>query len=117
MGLTADDLKELIPSGKRSRHQDRTYWAITYLFQAALLERPGRGSVRISPRGAELLKTGARPITLTTLAQFPEFADFKGRRKDPAPSSNDVPTITATDQALGNLGRRSPTLSRASTTP
>lgn len=78
--LSADDLRELVPSGKKTRHNDSTYWAITYLFQAAPVERPGRGLVRITPRGKDALTAG-RAITLATLERFPEFKDFKERKR------------------------------------
>lgn len=109
--LTADDLKELIPSGKKTRHNDRTYWAVTYLFQAALLERPSRGLVRITARGLELLKTGPRPITLDALAKYPEYQAFKGRNNtkgSPAANTVKVPAnsgdITSSPmEAVANL--------------
>ncbi len=80
LGLTSDDVRILIPSGKRSRHRDRVSWAVTYMAQAALLERTSRGFVRITPRGLDLLATGPRPITLSALERFPEYRQFKDRR-------------------------------------
>jgi restriction system protein len=78
--LSADDLRELVSSGQKTRHLDRTYWAITYLFQAGLVERPGRGLIRITARGKEVLSGAQRPIGMATLEQFDEFRAFKGRR-------------------------------------
>lgn len=93
LGLSDEDLRELLPSGKRSRHQDRAYWAVTYLFQAGLLERPGRGQVRISHSGRQLLATGPRPIDLTVLANIPEYQAFKNRRRDGHPHSPDTDLV------------------------
>ncbi|MGY1985441.1 restriction endonuclease [Blastococcus sp. SYSU DS0669] len=87
--LTNEDLREVTPSARRSRNLDRTYWAVTYLFQAGLLLRPGRGAVRISPRGADVLRSNGGPVDLDTLRQFEEFLDFKGRRREADGSSPD----------------------------
>jgi restriction system protein len=87
--LTNEDLREVTPSARRSRNLDRTYWAVTYLFQAGLLLRPGRGAVRISPRGADVLRSNDGPVDLDTLRQFEEFLDFKGRRREADGSSPD----------------------------
>ncbi len=95
--LTSEDLREVTPSARRSRNLDRTYWAVTYLFQAGLLERPGRGAVRISQRGTDVLRSGTGPIDLETLRQFDEFLDFKGRRRDADEASS---AGAAADEAL-----------------
>ncbi|ADB74231.1 restriction endonuclease [Geodermatophilus obscurus] len=89
LGLTSDDMREVTPSAKRSRNLDRTYWAVTYLFQAGLLERPGRGAARISQRGADVLRSGAGPVSLDTLRQFDEFLEFKGRKREAGGDSTD----------------------------
>lgn len=40
MGVTADERKMLLPSGKQPTYTNRIAWAVTHLAQAALLERP-----------------------------------------------------------------------------
>ncbi len=101
LGLTDDDLRDLIPSGKRSRHQDRAYWAMTYLFQAGLLQRPGRGQVRITSDGRAVLSARSRPIDLAVLSAIPAFQAFKTRRRD-------LPERTVPAQADLVAGESSP---------
>jgi restriction system protein len=74
--LSAADLAELLPSGAQLRHQNRVHWARTYLAKAKLPEAVGRGRVRITERGKELLATNPARIDRTTLAQYPEFRSF-----------------------------------------
>jgi restriction system protein len=74
--LTPEDLAEILPSGAQPRHQNRVYWARTYLAKAGLLDAVGRGRVRITPRGKELLATNPAHIDRTTLNKYPEFRTF-----------------------------------------
>jgi len=43
LGLTEDDLKEMLPSGIQSTFIDRVCWASTYMKKAGLLEATRRG--------------------------------------------------------------------------
>lgn len=74
--LSAADVAEMLPSGTQARHQNRIYWARTYLTKAALLDAVGRGRFRITPRGQELLATRPSRIDRMTLIQYPEFRAF-----------------------------------------
>jgi len=50
-GLTEEDRKELLPSGRQRTFDNRVGWARTYLKKALLLESPERAKYRItSPR-------------------------------------------------------------------
>jgi len=76
-GLTDEDKRELLPSGRKTRLDDRVGWAQTYLRKAGLFERTGRGRFRITERGHHVL--GSTPATINTrfLRQFPEFVEFQ----------------------------------------
>jgi len=78
--LSEADLAERVPSGGVTRHYDRTAWAATYLFQAALLIRPQRGQYRITENGRQVAASGDH-IDLNYLQQFPEFQEFKQRTR------------------------------------
>jgi len=43
LGLTDDDLKEMLPSGIQSTFVNRVGWASTYMKKASLLEATRRG--------------------------------------------------------------------------
>jgi|CXWL01.1.fsa_nt_gi restriction system protein len=75
--LSDEDRNELIPSGKKTRLNDRVGWAQTYLRKAGLLERTGRGRFRVTERGHEVLKSNPDKINVKFLEQFPTFVEFR----------------------------------------
>ncbi len=76
--VSADERAQMIPSGSSTTLGNRVGWARTYLKKAGLLEQPARGVVQITPRGVEVLKSGAQ-IDNAYLAQFTEFQTFRQR--------------------------------------
>ena len=113
LGLTEDDLKEMLPSGIQSTFVNRVGWAATYMKKAGLLEATRRGFYQISDRGRDLLKKQPKTINVKQLKQYPEFLEFqqlKGTRSgDKVPDSkvtSDVSTATpseALESAYENL--------------
>lgn len=77
MGLTDEDLKEMLPSGISSTFVNRVGWASTYMKKAGLLEATRRGYYRITVRGQELLKKQPKAINVKLLKQYPEFLEFQ----------------------------------------
>lgn len=84
--LSAEDRSEVLPSGARHRYEDRASWALQWLFQAGLVQRPKRGFYEITPEGLSLLQTNPKEITQRFLMdRYPSFRDFATRtsaRKD-----------------------------------
>lgn len=58
VGLSSEDMAELLPSGKQATYANRSGWAKTYLAKAGLLESPRRGWVQITERGLAALDSG-----------------------------------------------------------
>jgi restriction system protein len=79
--LSQEDLQEMLPSGRQRTFHNRVNWAAVYLAQASLLDRPQRGTTRITARGREVLARHPDHIDNTVLAQFPEFQEFLSRAK------------------------------------
>lgn len=79
--LTEEDLRDMIPSGRKSRHYDRVGWAAVYLKQAELLDKPARGWYALSMRGFDVVRSGDQ-VNTEYLCRFPEFAEFRVRRRD-----------------------------------
>ncbi len=75
--LTDADRRELLPSGRKTRFDDRASWAKTYLQRAGLLESPRRGVFRITERGRQVLRNPPARIDIAFLSQFPEFRQFR----------------------------------------
>jgi len=65
--LTSEDRKELLPSGRQKKINNRVGWARTYMKKAGLLEYPKRGFMKISERGLKLLSEKPPWINIKTL--------------------------------------------------
>src|SRR5439155_5895538 len=59
---------------------NRVAWARVYLGKAGLLETAGRGVLRITPRGLEVLGERPNRIDVRFLERFPEFVAFRTAR-------------------------------------
>jgi restriction system protein len=88
LGLSEQERTDLLPSGNQPVFSNRLAWARSHLQMAGLLEKTGRGTFRITPRGQETLAGNPPVINLRFLQQFPEYAQ---RRIKPAP---EIPTVT-----------------------
>lgn len=78
--LSDQDRKELLPSGKQRKFDNRVNWARTYLTKARLLTSTGRSMFRITERGIAALKSNPQQINISFLRQYPEFIEFIGGR-------------------------------------
>lgn len=84
MGLSDADRNELIASGQ-TRLFNRVAWARSYLKAAGLLASPSRGVSVITDRGSQVLAEAPDRIDITFLERFPEFVEFRTRKK-PSPA-------------------------------
>lgn len=112
-GLTEEEQKELLPSGKQEVFDNRVGWARTYLKKALLIEYLQRGQFRITERGKQVLAENPSRIDNAFLTRFPEFVEFKKRAR-PEQVKDDDSVVTAADtdtpddlMATGYLNRRS----------
>lgn len=80
-GLSDEERNELLPSGTQAVFNNRVGWARSYLKQTGLLNTPRRGFFTISERGRELLTKSPARIDTSVLEQYPEFIEFKNRKK------------------------------------
>lgn len=85
-GLSMEERNELLPSGSQAVFNNRVGWARSYLKQAGLLVSPRRGFFEITTNGLELLATGPTKIDITVLERYPEFIEFRNRKKDKSDS-------------------------------
>jgi len=75
-GLSDEEKKELLPSGKQTVFENRIGWAKTHLKKAGLLVYPKRGCIKITERGLSLLNNKPEKIDMGTLKQFDEYNEF-----------------------------------------
>jgi len=80
LGVSEEDRRQLLPSGRQFTFDNRVGWAATYMKKAGLLESTKRAHYRISERGLDVLKKNPARIDVQFLEQFPEFQEFKALR-------------------------------------
>lgn len=80
-GLSDEERKELLPSGRQATFDNRVGWARTYLTKAGLLVSTRRGYFRITERGHDVLRSNPSYINIAFLKRFPEFVEFQTTQK------------------------------------
>jgi restriction system protein len=83
-GLTDDERKELLPSGRQPTFDNRVGWARTYLKKAGLVRSPRRGYFQITDRGIAILAEKPTKINIRFLERFDEFVEFRTAKNDTA---------------------------------
>ncbi len=78
-GLSVDDRREMLPSGRQQVYVNRAGWARTYLYKAGLIEKTRRGWYRITDMGFAVLEQNPQKIDKNYLMQFPSFVEFQNR--------------------------------------
>ena len=68
--ITDSEKKEMLPSGKQARFDNRVAWAIVYMRRAGLIENSSRGIFHITVQGIDLLKTNPDKIDIKLLKQL-----------------------------------------------
>lgn len=87
--LTDEERNEFLPSGGQAVFTNRVGWARSYLKQAGLLASPKRGFFSITQKGIELLAKNFVKISISVLEEYPEFIEFRARKKDKNDSLNE----------------------------
>lgn len=96
--MTAEQLAQLLPSGRYPTINNRAHWAKTYLVKAGLLEQVRRGVFRATQTGKELLKEKPERIDSRTLLRFPSFVAFQSR--DAGTSAAALAIVGSTDKTV-----------------
>lgn len=94
--LSAEERNQLLPSGSQAVFNNRVGWARSYLKQAGLLASPKRGFFTITQKGRELLATNPDKIDIAVLERYPEFIEFRSRKKEK--NENESQVELSTDQ-------------------
>jgi len=97
--LSQEERNELLPSGSQAVFNNRVGWARSYLKQAGLLSSPKRGFFVITSKGQELLAKNPPEINVALLEQYPEFIEFKNRKKEKNEADNESPDVGAPEQS------------------
>jgi len=82
-GLTDEERRELLPSGRQSTFDSRVGWARTYLKKAGLLASTRRAHFQITERGLGVLNENPPVLDTAFLSRYPEFVEFQSKPKAP----------------------------------
>lgn len=76
MDLSDEDRLETVKSGLQTAYHNRISWTSTYFKKAGIIESPGRGLVKITERGRQVLAEAPPKLNIKYLRRFPEFVEF-----------------------------------------
>jgi restriction system protein len=95
--LTEAERKELLPSGKQARFDNRVGWSRLHLKGALLLTQTSRGKFQTTQRGLAVLEQKPSRIDVKFLKQFSEYLDFIGAKSN---SPEVIPLLVQTPDEL-----------------
>ena len=75
-GVTEEERKVLLPSGKQPLFNNRVAWTSSYLKQAQLIETLSRGTYIITEQGKNVFQNGPKIIENDYLLKFKSFQSF-----------------------------------------
>jgi len=109
--LTEEDIRETLSSGAQTRLANRVNWTRYYLMRAGLLEFPAWSLAKITERGKAVLKGNPPEINIAFLDRFPEFVEFRTKKKKeteptgptPGPITEPVPPLEAIENGYQTL--------------
>ena len=102
-GLSEEQRRQMLDSGRQTRAKSRVWWALSYLKQAGAVGNPKRGYYCITERGESLLTAPARPINNKLLKQFDEFQNFLRRSFQQEVDHSDVTWQSALHEVRGYM--------------
>ena len=87
IGLTKEEMDEMLSSGKQPVLYNRVSWAVIYMSRAGLLRKIGRGAYELTEDGRALLERNPRRIDKSVLKNYPDYVSWKKSTKRTAPKS------------------------------
>ncbi len=78
-GLSDDDVRELLPSGRQAVLVNRVSWAVISTERAGLLTRVRRGVYRLTQEGERLLARKSARIDLDLLRRYSDYVEWSRR--------------------------------------
>ena len=87
-GLTPEDMRELLPSGRQPVFVNRVSWALIHLSRAGLSERVRRSVWRLTTEGEKLLADVPPRIDMNYLRNYPAYVAWRTGKNTPPPSED-----------------------------
>lgn len=110
--LDAQDMKELIPSGKAKLINNRVGWACTYLRKAGLIMSPQYSFNKITAAGSTALAQNPAKIDSAFLSSFSQFREFRDQSHE-ATITVDEPAIPSDHTPEEIMGMQSQIISKS----
>lgn len=109
-GLTDEEIREMLPSGRQPKFANRVAWALQHLGNAGLTERAGRGVYRLTSEGETLLADPPSRVDMGYLRGYPAYAEWRSARGDrPAVDRSNTPppedSTETPEEVLENAAR------------
>ena len=89
-GLTPEDVRDMLPSGRQPVFVNRVSWAMTYLGLAGLTERVRRGVYRLTADGEMLLAVPPSRIDMNYLRKYPTYVAWRAGKGTPSSNGDAV---------------------------
>ena len=115
--LSAEDVRELVPSGRETTFAAAAGWALHHLRRAGLAKRVRRGVYRLTLAGRNLLADAPSRIDLRLLRTYPRY-DRKARSKTAVRTGGGAPADQGTaEEAREAEGEEKNRMARMPTRP
>lgn len=101
--LSEQERNEKLPSGAMTTIRNRVHWSATYLVKAGLLERPHRGTLKITDLGKDVLKNKPIKIDIKYLDQFEGFQNFRFKQTPKNESVEEKEILSTTQKTPEDL--------------
>ena len=98
-GLTTEDVRELLPSGRQQVFTNRIAWAVTHMSHAGLVEKVRRSVYRLTKEGERLLAQAPTRIDLKVLRNYSAYAEWRTGQSAPA-ASGDTALAVSEDESV-----------------
>ena len=109
--LTAEDLREILPSGRQSVFTNRVSWTIIHIARAGLVERVRRGVYRLTDDGEKLLRQKPVRIDMSVLREYAAYREWRSASTPPEERSGswtppDESTTDTPEEALDRAAQQ-----------
>ena len=110
-GLTPEDVRQLLPSGRQPVFTNRISWAILYLGRAGLVEKVRRGVWRLTVEGERVLDQAPPRIDMNFLCNYPAYVEWRHGKSTPLVSGDSaIPplgdSVDTPEEALDRAARQ-----------
>jgi restriction system protein len=101
MQLPDDALRELLPSGRQRRFDNRVGWARTYLTKAGLIYTVTRGVYGLTADGTALVASNPAEVNLDTLRKYAAYREWEDASRVGSSGNESAPgpEVTAQEDA------------------